>query len=177
MEVVELRVGVVIGSGSASFEMLRYLVEVLPIMVTPRWVTTQCQPISISDVVAVLAQAVTDAEVRGGIYEIGGPDVVTYAEMMAIYAEIAGLSHRHLIRVPVLSPGLSAHRVGLVTPVPAENSAWPRREPHQRGRRHRYEVRRHLFCPSRRARRVHPEQPGGNPPGAETWFVHTDLTY
>ena len=73
-----------IGSGSASFEMLRYLVEVLPIMVTPRWVTTQCQPISISDVVALLVQAVTDSEVRGGIYEIGGPDVVTYAEMMAI---------------------------------------------------------------------------------------------
>jgi len=120
IEVVELRAGVVIGSGSASFEMLRYLVEVLPIMVTPRWVTTQCQPISISDVVALLVQAVTDAEVHGGIYEIGGPDVVTYAEMMAIYAQVAGLSRRHLIRVPVLSPGLSAHWVGLVTPVPAK---------------------------------------------------------
>jgi uncharacterized protein YbjT (DUF2867 family) len=120
VEVVELRAGVVIGSGSASFEMLRYLVEVLPIMVTPRWVTTQCQPISISDVVALLVQAVTDAEVHGGIYEIGGPDVVTYAEMMAIYARVAGLSRRHLIRVPVLSPGLSAHWVGLVTPVPAK---------------------------------------------------------
>lgn len=120
VEVVELRAGVVIGSGSASFEMLRYLVEVLPIMVTPRWVTTQCQPISISDVVALLVQAVTDADVRGGIYEIGGPDVVTYAEMMAIYAQVAGLSRRHLIRVPVLSPGLSAHWVGLVTPVPAK---------------------------------------------------------
>ncbi len=120
VEVVELRAGVVIGSGSASFEMLRYLVEVLPIMVTPRWVTNQCQPISISDVLALLVQAVTDSDVHGGIYEIGGPDVVTYAEMMAVYAQVAGLLRRHLIRVPVLSPGLSAHWVGLVTPVPAK---------------------------------------------------------
>ena len=120
VEVVELRAGVVIGSGSASFEMLRYLVEVLPIMVTPRWVTTRCQPIAISDVVTVLVQAVTDSEVVGGIYEIGGPDIVTYAEMMTTYAEVAGLSRRHLIRVPVLTPGLSAHWVGLVTPVPAK---------------------------------------------------------
>ena len=117
---MELRAGVVIGSGSASFEMLRYLVEVLPIMVTPRWVTTRCQPIAISDVVTFLVQAVTDSEVHGGIYEIGGADVVTYAEMMAIYAQVAGLSRRHLIRVPILTPGLSAHWVGLVTPVPAK---------------------------------------------------------
>ena len=120
VEVVELRAGVVIGSGSTSFEMLRYLVEVLPIMVTPRWVTTRCQPISISDVVTLLVQAATDSTVHGGIYEIGGPDVVTYAEMMAIYARVAGLPRRHLIRVPVLTPGLSAHWVGLVTPVPAK---------------------------------------------------------
>ncbi len=119
VEVVELRAGVVIGSGSASFEMLRYLVEVLPIMITPRWVTTRCQPISIRDVVTLLVQAVTDSEVHGGVYEIGGSDVVTYAEMMATYARVAGLSRRHLIRVPVLTPGLSAHWVGLVTPVPA----------------------------------------------------------
>jgi uncharacterized protein YbjT (DUF2867 family) len=120
VEVVELRAGVVIGSGSASFEMLRYLVEVLPIMVTPRWVTTRCQPIAISDVVTLLVQAVTDPGVHSGVYEIGGADVVTYAEMMAIYAQVAGLSRRHLIRVPVLSPGLSARWVGLVTPVPAK---------------------------------------------------------
>jgi len=118
IEVVELRAGVVIGSGSASFEMLRYLVDVLPIMVTPRWVTTRCQPIAISDVLELLVEAVTDQGVPGGIYEVGGPDVVSYAELMALYAQVAGLPRRRLITVPVLTPGLSSHWVGLVTPVP-----------------------------------------------------------
>ncbi len=92
VEVVELRAGVVIGSGSASFEMLRYLVEVLPIMVTPRWVTTRCQPIAITDILELLVQAVIDADVPAGVYEVGGPDVVSYAEMMALYARAAGLT-------------------------------------------------------------------------------------
>lgn len=117
-EVIELRAGVIIGSGSASFEMLRYLVEVLPVMVTPRWVSTRCQPIAISDVLEILVQAVTDEHVSRGIYEIGGPDVVTYAEMMERYADMAGLPRRRLITVPLLTPGLSSHWVGLVTPVP-----------------------------------------------------------
>ena len=118
VEVVELRAGVIIGSGSASFEMLRYLVEVLPVMVTPRWVQTRCQPIAIADVVELLVEVITAAEDIGGIYDAGGPDVVTYAEMMALYAEIAGLTRRRLIRVPLLTPGLSSLWVGLVTPVP-----------------------------------------------------------
>ena len=118
VEVVELRAGVVIGSGSASFEMLRYLVEVLPIMVTPRWVTTRCQPIAITDVLDLLVQAVTDSDVPAGSYEIGGPDIVSYAEMMALYARAAGLRRRRLRKLPLLTPGLSAHWVGLVTPVP-----------------------------------------------------------
>jgi uncharacterized protein YbjT (DUF2867 family) len=118
IDVVELRAGVIIGSGSASFEMLRYLVEVLPIMVTPRWVSTRCQPIAISDILELLVQAATDDDVSPGVYEVGGPDVVTYAEMMSIYAEVAGLPRRRLIKVPLLTPGLSAHWVGLVTPVP-----------------------------------------------------------
>ena len=118
VDVVELRAGVVIGAGSASFEMLRYLVEVLPIMVTPRWVTTRCQPIAISDILELLVQAITDGAIPAGIYEVGGPDIVTYAEMMALYAEVAGLPRRRLIKVPVLTPGLSSHWVGLVTPVP-----------------------------------------------------------
>ena len=117
-DVVELRAGVVIGAGSASFEMLRYLVEVLPIMVTPRWVTTRCQPIAISDILELLVEAITYPGVPAGIYEVGGPDVVTYAEMMALYAQVAGLPRRRLIPVPVLTPGLSSHWVGLVTPVP-----------------------------------------------------------
>ena len=107
-----------IGAGSASFEMLRYLVDVLPIMVTPRWVTTRCQPIAISDILELLVQAITDDGISAGICEVGGPDVVTYAEMMARYAQVAGLPRRRLIKVPVLTPGLSSHWVGLVTPVP-----------------------------------------------------------
>ena len=118
IEVVELRAGVIIGSGSASFEMLRYLVEVLPVMVTPRWVETRCQPIAISDVVDLLVAAVTREDDVGGVYEVGGPDVVSYAQMMGLYAETAGLGRRRLIRVPLLTPGLSSHWVGLVTPVP-----------------------------------------------------------
>lgn len=118
VDVVELRAGVVIGAGSASFEMLRYLVDVLPIMVTPRWVTTRCQPIAISDILELLVQAITDSAIPVGIYEVGGPDIVTYAEMMTLYAHVAGLPRRRLIPVPVLTPRLSSHWVGLVTPVP-----------------------------------------------------------
>ncbi len=117
--VTELRAAVIIGSGSASFEMLRYLVEVLPIMVTPKWVSTKSQPIAISDVLNYLLRSIDRAEPLPGVFEIGGPDVVSYAEMMAIYAEEAGLSRRRLIPVPVLTPRLSSHWVGLVTPVPA----------------------------------------------------------
>ncbi len=117
--VTELRAAVIIGSGSASFEMLRYLVEVLPIMVTPKWVTTRSQPIAISDVVDYLVRAIDASPPIAGVFEIGGPDVVSYAEMMATYADVAGLAPRRLLPVPVLTPRLSSHWVGLVTPVPA----------------------------------------------------------
>lgn len=117
--VCELRAAVIIGSGSASFEMLRYLVEVLPIMVTPKWVATRTQPIAISDVLHYLVTAINWKDPVSGVFEIGGPDIVSYAQMMAIYAEEAGLRRRRLIPVPVLSPRLSSHWVGLVTPVPA----------------------------------------------------------
>jgi uncharacterized protein YbjT (DUF2867 family) len=119
VEVIELRAGVVLGSGSASFEMLRYLVDVLPVMITPRWVGTKCQPIAIADVVAYLRAAVFAAPQIHGIFEIGGPDVLTYAELMQAYADAASLPRRRLIPVPFLTPRLSAHWVGLVTPVPA----------------------------------------------------------
>ncbi len=119
IETVELRAAVVIGSGSASFEMLRYLTEVLPIMVTPKWVHTRCQPISIRDVLRYLVAVVEHPEPVSGVLEIGGPDVVSYAEMMAVYAHEAGLTHRRLIPVPVLTPRLSSLWIGLVTPVPA----------------------------------------------------------
>ncbi|MDE3093253.1 MAG: SDR family oxidoreductase [Acidobacteriota bacterium] len=117
--VTELRAAVIIGSGSASFEMLRYLVEVLPVMVTPKWVSTRSQPIAISDVLEYLVTTINAHQPLAGVYEIGGPDVVSYAEMMDLYAEEAGLPKRRLIRVPFLTPRLSSHWVGLVTPVPA----------------------------------------------------------
>lgn len=116
--VTELRAAVIIGSGSVSFEMLRYLTEVLPVMVTPKWVWTRCQPIAIRDVLAYLV-AVLDDDQASHVYEVGGPDVVSYREMMQVYAEEAGLPKRLLIPVPVLTPRLSSHWIGLVTPVPA----------------------------------------------------------
>jgi uncharacterized protein YbjT (DUF2867 family) len=115
--VVELRAAVIIGSGSASFEMLRYLVEVLPAMVTPRWVDTKCQPVAVRDVLHYLVESLT-AEVMGRVLDVGGPEVLTYREMMAQYAEMAGLRRRFVVRVPFLTPGLSSKWIGLVTPIP-----------------------------------------------------------
>jgi uncharacterized protein YbjT (DUF2867 family) len=116
--VTELRAAVIIGSGSASFEMLRYLVEVLPVMVTPKWVDTRCQPIAVRDVLRYLVEVLTVDAAAGRVLEIGGPDVLTYREMMAVYAEEAGLRPRVVIPVPVLTPRLSSLWVGLVTPLP-----------------------------------------------------------
>ncbi len=116
--VTELRAAVIIGSGSASFEMLRHLTDVLPFMVTPRWVRTRCQPIAIRDVLAYLVGVLGNADARGRVLEIGGPDVVTYEEMMQLYADVADLRPRVVVRVPVLSPRLSSYWVGLVTPLP-----------------------------------------------------------
>ncbi len=116
--VTELRAAVIIGAGSASFEMLRYLVDVLPVMVTPRWVETRCQPIAVRDVLRLLVGVLAVPDAAGHVYEIGGPDVLSYREMMNVYAEEAGLRRRWLIPVPVLTPSLSSHWVGLVTPLP-----------------------------------------------------------
>lgn len=115
--VVELRAAVIIGSGSASFEMLRYLVEVLPAMVTPRWVDTRCQPVAVRDVLHYLAQSLT-ADVTGRVLDVGGPEVLTYRQMMAQYADVAGLRKRLVVPVPLLTPGLSSRWIGLVTPIP-----------------------------------------------------------
>jgi uncharacterized protein YbjT (DUF2867 family) len=117
--VTELRAAVIIGSGSASFEMLRNLTEVLPVMVAPTWVRTRCQPIAIRDVLHYLVASLEVPAARGRILEIGGPEVVTYEEMMATYAAVAGLRRRLVLRVPVLTPRLSSLWVGLVTPLPA----------------------------------------------------------
>ncbi|BBH64532.1 NAD(P)-dependent oxidoreductase [Actinoplanes sp. OR16] len=113
-----LRAPVIIGSGSASFEMLRYLSERLPAMVTPRWVTNRIQPIAVRDVLRYLIGAAgLPPEVNRG-FDIGGADVLTYAEMMQRYARVAGLPRRIIVPTRVLSPWLSAHWVGLITPVP-----------------------------------------------------------
>ena len=115
---VVLRAPVIIGSGSASFEMLRHLTERLPVMITPRWVRNRIQPIAVRDVLSYLVAA---AELPQGInrgFDIGGPDVLTYAEMMQRYARAAGLRRRIVLPLRPLSPWLSAHWVGVVTPVP-----------------------------------------------------------
>ncbi|HTJ38712.1 MAG TPA: SDR family oxidoreductase [Dactylosporangium sp.] len=116
---VVFRAAVIIGSGSASFEMLRYLTERLPVMVTPAWVHNRIQPIAIRDVVRYLVSAasVFPPPVNRA-FDIGGPDVLTYAELMQRYAKVAGLRRRLLIPTRALSPWLSSHWVGLVTPVP-----------------------------------------------------------
>ena len=117
--VTELRAAVIIGSGSASFEMLRSLVEVLPVMVVPRWVTkTKCQPISIGDVLENLLHVLNSDSPQSSILEIGGPEVVTYREMMHAYTNVAGLRRRVILPVPVLTPRLSSHWVNLVSPLP-----------------------------------------------------------
>ena len=132
--VSELRAAVIIGSGSASFEMLRSLVEVLPIMVVPRWVTkTQCQPISIGDVLENLLHVLNSDEPVNHILEIGGPEVVTYREMMHAYTKVAGLRRRVILPVPVLTPRLSSHWVNLVSPLPFTLARAPRGVAEARG--------------------------------------------
>lgn len=114
-----LQAGVVIGSGSASFEMLRYLTERLPVMVVPRWVHTRIQPIAVRDVLRYLVGSADMPADVSRRFDIGGPDVLSYLEMMQRYAAVAGLPKRRVLPVPVLSPTLSSHWVGLITPVPA----------------------------------------------------------
>ena len=117
--VTNLRAAMILGSGSASFEMLRYLVDRLPVMTPPRWVNTPCQPIAIGDVLTYLAGCLENEHTAGETLDIGGPDVVTYRDLIRIYAEEAGLPPRMVISVPVLTPYLSAKWIHLVTPVPA----------------------------------------------------------
>jgi uncharacterized protein YbjT (DUF2867 family) len=115
---IELRASIVIGSGSASFEMIRALVERLPVMVTPRWVHTRTQPIAIDDVLAYLLAAIDLEPAASELVEIGGADAVTYLWLMREYARQRGL-RRVMVPVPVLSPRLSSLWLGLVTPVHA----------------------------------------------------------
>jgi uncharacterized protein YbjT (DUF2867 family) len=115
---VELRAAAIIGAGSASFEMLRYLTERLPLMITPRWLRTQVQPIAVRDVLYYLTNAAELPTEVSRAFDIGGPDTFTYTDMIRKYAAIAGLRRRIAIPVPVLTPWLSSHWVNLITPLP-----------------------------------------------------------
>ncbi len=116
--VMELRAGIVIGSGSASFEMLRHLTHRLPVMTTPKWVSNRTHPIAIRDVLWYLSSAAKLKEPVSGIFDIGGPEILSYADMMQKFAKCSGLRRRWIIKVPVLTPKLSSLWIGFVTPVP-----------------------------------------------------------
>jgi uncharacterized protein YbjT (DUF2867 family) len=116
--VTEFRAGIIIGSGSASFEMIRYLTERLPILISPRWVLTRGQPLAINDVLNYLVQSIKIPTSAGKIIEIGGSDILTYGQMMIGYAKARGL-RRYIIPVPILTSLLTS-RVHWVTPIPPE---------------------------------------------------------
>jgi len=115
--VTVLRAAMIIGSGSASFEILRYLVERLPVMITPKWVSTLCQPIGVRNVVGYLLGVLKNPETIGQTYEIGGPDVMSYLDIMHVMSGELGLRKRLVIPVPVFTPKLSSYWIHLVTPL------------------------------------------------------------
>jgi uncharacterized protein YbjT (DUF2867 family) len=116
--VTALRAAMIIGSGSASFEILRYLVERLPVMITPRWVSTECQPIAVRDVLHYLIASLETPATAGRAIDIGGPEVRSYLAIMREMASALGLPRRWIIPVPVLTPRLSSLWIHLITPVP-----------------------------------------------------------
>jgi uncharacterized protein YbjT (DUF2867 family) len=118
IETVVLQAGVVVGSGSASFEMIRHLTDRLPVMTTPKWVHNKIQPIAVSDVLHYLVAAATAAVPSSRTWDIGGPDVLEYGDMMRVYADVAGLGKRYLIVLPFLTPAIASLWVGTVTPIP-----------------------------------------------------------
>ena len=115
--VTVLRAAMIIGSGSASFEILRYLVQRLPVMITPKWVTTRCQPIAVENVLTYLVGVLSAPETIGGVFDIGGSETLCYRDIMRIMAEELGLPRRRIIAVPVLTPRLSSYWIHLVTPL------------------------------------------------------------
>jgi uncharacterized protein YbjT (DUF2867 family) len=122
--VTVLRAAMIIGSGSASFEILRYLVERLPVMITPKWVSTPCQPIAVRNVIGYIVGALLDPVTTGGVFDIGGPEVLCYRDIMRVMAEELRLRRRWVIPVPVLTPRLSSYWIQFVTPL-SHNIARP----------------------------------------------------
>ncbi|BBX62971.1 nucleoside-diphosphate sugar epimerase [Mycobacterium saskatchewanense] len=118
IETVVLQAGVVVGSGSASFEMIRHLTDRLPVMTTPKWVHNRIQPIAVRDVLHYLVAAATAPVPSSRTWDIGGPDVLEYGDMMRVYADVAGLGRRHLIVLPFLTPTIASLWIGAVTPIP-----------------------------------------------------------
>jgi len=116
--VTEFRAAIIVGAGSLSFEMIRYLTERIPLMICPRWVFTKTQPISINDVLSYLTTAIKNEGSIGRVIEIGGKDILTYRDLMLIYARQRNLK-RYILQVPVLTPKLSSYWVHLVTPIPS----------------------------------------------------------
>ncbi len=114
-----LRAAIIIGAGSASFVMLKYLVERLRVMICPKWIDTKIQPIAVKDVLVYLTGCLLNPDTAGKKFDIGGPDVLTYREMMQQYTEAVGIPRRIIFRAPVLSPHLASYWVDLVTPVPS----------------------------------------------------------
>ena len=145
--VTVLRAAMIIGSGSASFEILRYLVERLPIMVTTRWVSTECQPIAVRNVLEYLIRCVSVEETAGLTLDIGGPEALTYRDLMRIMAEERGLRRRIVIPMPLTIPRLSAVWIHLVTPI-GYRVAVPLVEG----------LRRRLVCRNDEARRLMPQE-------------------
>lgn len=145
-----LRAAVIIGSGSASFEMLRYLTERLPVMVTPSWVRTRIQPIAVRDVLRLLVGSAGMPDSVNRAFDIGGPEILTYRDMMLRYASVADLPRRLIFPVPVLTPRLSSLWVGLVTPVPP-SIARPLTE----------SLRHEVVCHEHDIARYVPDPPGG----------------
>lgn len=118
IETIVLQAGVVVGSASASFEMIRHLTNRLPAMTTPKWVHNRIQPIAIGDALHYLTAAATAEVPASGAWDIGGPDVLEYGDMMQIYAQKAGLRRRWMVVLPWLTPTIASWWVGLVTPMP-----------------------------------------------------------
>jgi uncharacterized protein YbjT (DUF2867 family) len=118
IQTTALRAAVIIGAGGASFELVRYLAERLPVMMCPRWINTRSQPIAVQNVISYLIGCLRQPATAALSLDIGGPDIITYRAMVKIYAKVRSL-HRFIFTVPVLTPRLSAYWINLITPVPA----------------------------------------------------------